>query len=144
MKAHVRSATNPTAFPRKLKIAPTTLPIMARNTSAAFPASLLSVSANLPDHFFRPSLSFGGGLPTPSPSPKSHMIESTIFAIPAKRAESVEIIVIICSRIKIRTLSGKDVSLSIIFSRVCLILATCLRRFSDSVTVYLLFSIQVV
>ena len=37
VKAHVFSVTNPTAFPRKLKIAPTILPMIAGNASAAFP-----------------------------------------------------------------------------------------------------------
>ena len=40
-------ATNPTAFPRKLKIVPTALPAIAGNASTAFPESLLSVSASL-------------------------------------------------------------------------------------------------
>ena len=53
IKAHVCSATNPTAFPRKLKIAPTTLPTIADNASTAFPASLLSASASLSNHFLK-------------------------------------------------------------------------------------------
>ena len=40
IKAYVCPATNPTAFPRKLRIAPTTLPTIAGNASTAFPASL--------------------------------------------------------------------------------------------------------
>ena len=60
IKAHVCSATNPTAFPRKLKIAPTTLPTMAGNVSTAFTASLLSAFANLSHHFFKVPLSFDG------------------------------------------------------------------------------------
>ena len=40
IKAHVCSATNAMAFPRKLKLAPTTLLTMVGNASAAFPASL--------------------------------------------------------------------------------------------------------
>ena len=38
------------AFSRKLKMAPTTLPTIAGNASATFPASLLSASANLANH----------------------------------------------------------------------------------------------
>ena len=105
-------------------MAPTTLPTMAGYASAAFPASLLSASANLSDHFFKVPLSFGGEPPVPPPPPKSPMTESTIIAMPAKKAESVEIMVIICSQIKIRILSGKGLFLSRTFSRVCLNLAT--------------------
>ena len=64
IKAHVFSATNPTTFPKKLKIAPTILPTMAGNASTTFPASVLSASASLPNHFFKPLLSFGGEPPT--------------------------------------------------------------------------------
>ena len=53
MKAHVCSVTNPMAFPRKLKLAPATLPTIAGNASTAFPASLLNASAKLSNHFFR-------------------------------------------------------------------------------------------
>ena len=60
IRAHVCSATNPTAFPRELKIAPTTLPTIAANASTAFPASLLSASANLSNHFFKIPSTFGG------------------------------------------------------------------------------------
>ena len=58
IKAHVYSATNPTVFPRKQKMAPTTLPTIAGNASTAFPASLLSASANLSNHFFQGLLIF--------------------------------------------------------------------------------------
>ena len=47
IKAHVSSATNPTAFPRKPSMAPTALLMIAGNASAAFPASHLRAS----DHF---------------------------------------------------------------------------------------------
>ena len=40
-KAHVCSTTNPTTLHKKLKMAPTTLPMIAGNESTAFPASLL-------------------------------------------------------------------------------------------------------
>ena len=67
-EAYLYSATNPTAFPRKLKIAPTTLPTIAGNASAVFHASLLSASASLSNHFFRVPLNFDGEppvIPTP-------------------------------------------------------------------------------
>ena len=53
IRAHVCSATNPTAFPGKLKIAPTTLPTIAGNASTAFLASLLSAFARLSNQFFK-------------------------------------------------------------------------------------------
>ena len=118
VKAHVCSANNPAALPRRLRIAATTLPMIAGNASMAFPPSLSSVFANLSNHFFRIPLSFGRKLPASLPPPKSPTIESIIVAIPAKRAERVEIIITICSRIKIRILSGKGVFLSRTFSRV--------------------------
>ena len=54
VKAHACSAMNPTALPRKPRMAPATLPTMAGNASTAFPASLLSASANLSNHFLKP------------------------------------------------------------------------------------------
>ena len=42
IKANVCSATDPTAFPRKLKIAATTLPTTASNASTAFPATVMA------------------------------------------------------------------------------------------------------
>ena len=66
VKTHVFSATSPTAFSRKLKAAPTTLPMMPGSVSTAFPASLLRASANLSNHFLKVSLSFGGGPPAPT------------------------------------------------------------------------------
>ena len=77
IKAHVCSTTNPMAFPKKPRMAPTTLPTIARNASTAFTASLLSASANLSNHFFKAPLSFVGGPPPPPPPSKSPMAEST-------------------------------------------------------------------
>ena len=54
IKAHVCSATNPTALPKKLKMASTTLPTMAGIASTAFPASLFSASASLFTNFSKP------------------------------------------------------------------------------------------
>ena len=65
IKAHVYSATNPTAFPRKLKIAPTSLPTITGNASTTFPASLLSAFASLSNHFFKNPSSLGGEPPVP-------------------------------------------------------------------------------
>ena len=67
--ANVFPATNPAAFPRKLKITPATLPTMAGNASTAFPASLLNASASLSNHFFKVPLYVDGGPPTPPLSP---------------------------------------------------------------------------
>ena len=53
IKAHVCSATNPTALPKKLKKAPTTLSTIADNASTTFPASLLSASSNLSNYFVK-------------------------------------------------------------------------------------------
>ena len=128
---------------------------MAGNASTAFPAGLLSASASLSSHFFKAPLSFGGGPPIPPPPPKWPITESTIVAITAKKAESVEIIVIIYSRSKIQILSGKDVLLSKIlsgkdvllsktFSRVSLFLTTWVWRsfrFCDSISSLACFSV---
>ena len=81
IKSHVCSATSPTAFPRKLKIAPTTLPTIAGNASSAFPASLLSASANLSNHFYKVPLSFHGGPPASPPPPKTPGMEKIIVEI---------------------------------------------------------------
>ena len=71
IRAHVCSTTNPMAFQRKLKMAPRTLPKMAGNASAAFPASLLSASASLSNLFFNIPLSVDGRPRAPPlPPPK--------------------------------------------------------------------------
>ena len=103
IRTHICSATNPTVFPRKLKIAPAALPTIAGNTSTAFPASLLSQSADLSNHFFKAP-----------------------------------------SRNKARIFSAKYVSLLRTLSRVCLILATCVRRsfrFCESISGLACFSV---
>ena len=84
IKAHLCSATNPTIFPRKLKIAPTTLPTIAGNTSTAFRASLFSASASLSNHFFKTPSSFGGDSPVSTPPPKAFVTARTIVAIGSK------------------------------------------------------------
>ena len=128
IKAHVCSATNPTALPKKLKMASTTLPTMAGIASTAFPASLFSASASLFNQFFKTSSSFGGEPPAPPPPPKTFEIASTVIETVIERAFRIEKIVMPCSRNKVRILSAKDVFLSRTLSRVCLILATCVWR----------------
>ena len=94
IRAHVCLATNPTVFPRKLKIAPTTLPTIAGNVSTAFLASLLSASANLSNHFFKAPLSFDGGPPIPPPHPKTPVMAKTIVATVIEKAVNIENMVI--------------------------------------------------
>ena len=108
IKAHGCSATNPTALLRKLKIAPTTLPTTADNASTASLARLLSASANLSNHFFKISLSFGAeASEPPSPPPKAAVIASTIVKIVMERAVSIDIMVITCSRNKVQIFPPK-------------------------------------
>ena len=125
IKAHVCSATNPTTFPRKLKIAPIALPTVASNSSTAFPASLLSVFASLSSHFFNIPSSFGGGPPASPPPQKIPVMASIIVEIVIEKAVSFENILMPCSENKVRILSANDVLRSRTFSRVCLILVTC-------------------
>ena len=124
IKARVYSATNPTIFPRKLKMPPTTLPTIAGNASVAFPTSLLSASPSLSNHFFKNPSSFAGEPHASPTSPKTPVAASTIVEIVIERAVSIKNMVIPYSRNKVRTLSARDVSLSRIFSRVYLIRAT--------------------
>ena len=117
---------NPTVFPRKVKIAPTTLPTIAGKASTAFPTCLLSASANLSNHFFKTPSSFGGEPPVSPPTPpKVPIIARTTVEIVIEKAVSIENIVIPCTRNKVWILSAKEVFWSRTFSRVCLILATC-------------------
>ena len=98
IRAHVCSAANPTAFPRKLKIAPTTLPTMAGSASVAFPASLLSAFAKLSNHFFKVHLSFDGGSLAPLlPPPKTPVMAMTIAEMVMDRAVSIAAMIIPCS-----------------------------------------------
>ena len=130
VKAHVCSVINPTALPRKLKIAPTTLPTIAGNTLTVFPASLLSASANLFNHFFKTPSSFGGEPPAPPPPPKTPVIASAMVEIVIKRAVSIEKIVTPCSRNKVRIFSAKDLFLSRTFSSLFDPCDLCLKVFS--------------
>ena len=125
IKTHVCSGTNPTAFSKKLKKAPTTLPTMAANASADFLTSLLSASANLSNHFFKVPLSFGGIPHVLLPPPKTPVTARTIVEMFIEMTVSIGAIVIPCSSNRVRILSAKDVSLSRTFLMVCLILENC-------------------
>ena len=99
-------------------MAPTTLPTIAGNASAVFPASHLSASACLFNHLFKTPLSFGVEPPPPPPPPPPKIVEMVV-----ERAVSIENMA--CSRNRARMFSAKDVFLSRNFSRVCLVLTTC-------------------
>ena len=62
-------------------MAATTLLTIAGNASTPFPASLLSASANLSNHFFKTPLFFGGEPPAPLSPLKTPVIERTIVAL---------------------------------------------------------------
>ena len=98
IRAHVNSATNLTTFPRKPKIAPTTLPTIAGNASTDFPASLLSAFASLSNHFFKSPSSFGGEPPVPLPPPEAAVIARTIVEKVIEKAVSFENMVMPCSQ----------------------------------------------
>ena len=100
---------NPTAFPRKLKIAPATLPTIAGNASTAFPANRLSAFASLSNYFFKTPLSFGGELPAPPPSLKALVMGRTTVEIVIETAVSIENMVMPSSRNKVRAISANDV-----------------------------------
>ena len=70
------------------------LPMKAGNASAAFPASLLSASASLSNHFFKVPLSFGEP-PVPPVPPKTPVTARTIVEIVMDRAVSIENMVIL-------------------------------------------------
>ena len=110
IRVHVCSATYPTAFPRGLKITPTVLPKMGGDASTAFPASLLSASANLFNHFFKTPSFFGGKPPVPPPPPKTTVIAMTIVEIVIERVVNFENMVMPCSLNNVRILSVNDVS----------------------------------
>ena len=99
IKAHVCSATNPTALPRKFKIASTRLPSIAGNASTAFPASLSSAAANLLNYFFDAPSSFVGEAEShaPPPPPKTPITANAMVEIVLYRAVSIDITVMPCS-----------------------------------------------
>ena len=131
MIAHVFSATNPTALPRKLSMAPTILPTMTVNASIVFPSNIIRASASLSNHFFRVPLPDEEPLVPPLPPPKTPSMARAIVALVMDKAVSIENMVIPCSLNSVRILSPKDASLSRTFSRVCLILANlCLKILS--------------
>ena len=90
-----------------------------------FPASLLSAFVSLSNHFFNIPSSFGGEPPVPPPPQKTPVIARAIVEMVIERAVSNENIVMPCSQKRVRILSANDVFLLRTFSRVCLILATC-------------------
>ena len=103
---------------------------------------LLSASANLSNYFFKAPLTFGGEPPVPPP--KTPVIARTIFEIVIESAVSIENSVMPCSRNKVRIVSANDVFWSRTFSKVCLILATCVWRsfqFCDSISSLACFSV---
>ena len=69
---------------------------MAGNASMTFPESLLSAFANLCNHFFKASSSFGVEPLVPPPLPKTPVIARTIVEIVIERAVSTENLVIPC------------------------------------------------
>ena len=69
------SAANSTTMPKKLKIAPTTLPKMAGNDSTIFPLNLLSSSLAYLAIYSKPLHFFDG---EPAPPSKTSVIASTI------------------------------------------------------------------
>ena len=94
IKVHVFSAKNPTALPKKLKIAPATLTKIVGNASTAFLACHLIASASLFNHLFKtPSFFDGEPPPPPLPPPKTTEIASTIVEIVIERAVSTETMV---------------------------------------------------
>ena len=94
IKVHVFSAKNPTALPKKLKIAPATLTKIVSNASTAFLACHLIASASLFNHLFKtPSFFDGEPPPPPLPPPKTTEIASTIVEIVIERAVSTETMV---------------------------------------------------
>ena len=124
-KIHVCSSTNRTAVPKRLKMAPTILPTIASNALTAFPASLLSASASLFNQLIKVPSSFGGKPPTLPPPPKTPVMGSTIAEMVIERAVRTEKIVVPSSQNKVRIFYAKDKFLLRTFSRVCLVLSTC-------------------
>ena len=89
-------------------MAPTTLPTIAGNASTAFPASLLSASSSLSNHFFKVSLSFDGGSPAPPPPQKTPVMAKTIVEMVIEQVVSIENMAIPCSVNKVWILSAKE------------------------------------
>ena len=143
IKVHVCSATNPTVFPRKLKIALKILPTIAGNASIAFSAILLSASASLSSHFFKAPLSFGGETPVPLPPANACNSKYNCWIVIVMTV-NIENMVIPCSRNRVRILSANNEFSWRNFSRLCLILAICVWRpfrFCASISSLALFSV---
>ena len=101
MKSHVSSTANPTVLSRKLKIALTTLPVIASNASKTFLESLSRTSTSLLSHFFKDASSFDEDGPEaagPTPSlQKKPVTVSTSVEVVIERVASIGTIVMICS-----------------------------------------------
>ena len=83
-------------------------------------------------------------LPPPPTLPKTPVIARTIVEIVIERAVSIENMAIPCSENKVRILSANDAFWSRTYSRVFLILATCVWRyfqFLDSISSLAFFSV---
>ena len=94
VQQHVQQ--HPTTLPRKLKMAPATLLIIADNTSTAFLASLLSASASLSKHFSKTPSSFDGVPPAKLSAPKASVTARTVVKIVIERAVRIENMVMPC------------------------------------------------
>ena len=101
-----------------------TLTMIAGNASTVFHAMILNAFASLSNNLFKTTSSFDGE-PFPPPPPKTPVIASAIVEMVIERAVRIENMVIPCSRNKAQILSDKDAFLLRTFSRVCLVLATC-------------------
>ena len=111
IKVPVFLATNPMALPRKLKMAPITLPSNAGNASTVFPASFLTTSGSLFSHFFKVPSNFGGEDPEAAGLlPKTPVITSAIVVIVVEMAEGTGIILATFLQNRVQILSAKNAS----------------------------------
>ena len=76
IKSHTCSVTNPTALPKKLKMASSTFRKMAGNDLTAFPTGILSASANLSNYFFKTPSSLDGEPLAHPPPPETPAMAS--------------------------------------------------------------------
>ena len=124
IKSHTCSVTNPTALPKKLKMASSTFRKMAGNDLTAFPTSILSASANLSNYFFKTPSSLDGEPLAHPPPPETPAMASKNVEKVIEMAVCLEDMVMPCSRNQVQILSAKDIFLSRTFSTVCFIIAT--------------------
>ena len=119
--------------------------LLTSNASTAFATNLLSGFASLMNHFFKNPSSFGveAEPPVPPPPPKTPVIASTMIETGIDRAAKIDNFVITFSRKRLRILFAKGVSLARTFSRVDVVLATCVWRsfqFCESISNLVCFS----